>query len=41
MDEAAIETLRSTPIPPLLAAMDSVQTLTELMRMLGGFARRR
>ena len=39
MDEEAVENAASTPILPLLAAIDSVQTLPGLTRMVGGFAR--
>ena len=39
MDEEAVENAGSTPILPLLAAIDSVQTLPGLTRMVGGFAR--
>ena len=40
MDEEAAEQAGADPIMPLLAAIDSVRTLSELTRMLGGFARR-
>jgi putative endopeptidase len=39
MEEEAVENAGSTPILPLLAAIDSVQTLPGLTRMVGGFAR--
>ncbi|HKN44367.1 MAG TPA: M13 family metallopeptidase N-terminal domain-containing protein, partial [Propionibacteriaceae bacterium] len=39
MDEEAVENAGSTPILPLLAAIDSVQTLPGLTRMVGRFAR--
>jgi putative endopeptidase len=40
MDENAVERAGSSPIAPLLAAVDSVRTLPGLTRMVGGFARR-
>jgi putative endopeptidase len=40
MDEEAVEKAGSKPILPLLAAIDSVQTLPDLTRMVGGFARK-
>ena len=40
MDEDAVERAGSSPIVPLLAAIDSVQTLPDLTRMVGGFARK-
>ncbi|HEX7210282.1 MAG TPA: M13-type metalloendopeptidase [Propionibacteriaceae bacterium] len=40
MDEEAVEEAGSDPVLPLLTAIDSVETLSELTRMLGGFARR-
>jgi putative endopeptidase len=39
MDEDAVERAGVSPILPLLAAIDSVETLPELTRMVGGFAR--
>ena len=39
MDEEAVEEAGSDPVLPLLAAIDSVETLSDLTRMLGGFAR--
>jgi putative endopeptidase len=39
MDEDAVERAGASPILPLLAAIDSVETLPELTRMVGGFAR--
>jgi putative endopeptidase len=39
MDEDAVERAGSSPIVPLLAAIDSVETLPNLIRMVGGFAR--
>ena len=39
MDEDAVERAGARPILPLLAAIDSVETLPELTRMVGGFAR--
>jgi putative endopeptidase len=39
MDEEAVEEAGSDPILPLLTAIDSVETLSDLTRMLGGFAR--
>ena len=39
MDEEVVEKAGSDPILPLLAAIDSVETLSDLTRMLGGFAR--
>jgi putative endopeptidase len=39
MDEDAVERAGASPILPLLAAIDSVDTLPELARMVGGFAR--
>ena len=39
MDEEAVEQAGADPIMPLLAAIDSVGTLSDLTRMLGGFAR--
>jgi putative endopeptidase len=39
MDEDAVERAGASPILPLLAAIDSVETLSELTRMVGGFAR--
>jgi putative endopeptidase len=39
MDENAVESAGASPILPLLAAIDSVETLSELTRMVGGFAR--
>jgi putative endopeptidase len=40
MDEEAAELAGVSPILPLLAAIDSVETLSELTRMVGGFARK-
>ncbi len=40
MDEDAVERAGSSPIVPLLAAIDSVQNLPDLTRMVGGFARK-
>ncbi|HET9303902.1 MAG TPA: M13 family metallopeptidase N-terminal domain-containing protein, partial [Propionibacteriaceae bacterium] len=40
MDEEAVETAGSSPILPLLVAVDSVQTMPDLIRMVGGFARK-
>jgi putative endopeptidase len=39
MDEDAVEIAGVSPILPLLAAIDSAETLPELTRMVGGFAR--
>ena len=39
MDEEAVEEAGSDPVLPLLTAIDSVETLSDLTRMLGGFAR--
>jgi putative endopeptidase len=39
MDEDAVESAGVSPILPLLAAIDSVETLPELTRLVGGFAR--
>jgi putative endopeptidase len=39
MDEEAVEEAGPDPVLPLLAAIDSVETLSDLTRMLGGFAR--
>jgi putative endopeptidase len=39
MDEEAVEEAGSDPVLPLLAAIDSLETLSDLTRMLGGFAR--
>jgi len=39
MDEDIAERAGASPILPLLAAIDSVETLPELTRMVGGFAR--
>jgi putative endopeptidase len=39
MDEDAAERAGAEPILPLLAAIDSVETLPDLTRVLGGFAR--
>jgi putative endopeptidase len=39
MDEGAVERAGTNPIIPLLAAIDSVETLPDLTRMVGGFAR--
>jgi putative endopeptidase len=39
MDEDAVERAGASPILPLLAAIDSLETLSELTRMVGGFAR--
>jgi putative endopeptidase len=39
MDEDAVESAGVSPIRPLLAAIDAVETLPELTRMVGGFAR--
>jgi putative endopeptidase len=39
MDEDTVERAGANPILPLLAAIDSVETLSELTRMVGGFAR--
>jgi putative endopeptidase len=39
MGEDAVERAGASPILPLLAAIDSVETLPELTRMVGGFAR--
>jgi putative endopeptidase len=39
MDEDAVEGAGVSPILPLLAAIDSVETVPYLTRMLGGFAR--
>ena len=40
MDEEAAELAGVSPILPLLAAIDSVETLPELTRMVGAFARK-
>jgi putative endopeptidase len=40
MDEEAAELAGASPILPLLGAIDSVETLPELTRMVGGFARK-
>ena len=40
MDEDAVERAGASPILPLLAAIDSVETLPDLTRMVGGFARK-
>jgi putative endopeptidase len=39
MDEDAVERAGVNPILPLLAAIDSVETVPDLTRMVGGFAR--
>ena len=39
MDEEAVERAGASPILPLLAAIDSVETVPDLTRMVGGFAR--
>jgi putative endopeptidase len=39
MDEEAVERAGGSPILPLLAAIDSVKTLPDLIRLVGGFAR--
>jgi putative endopeptidase len=39
MDEEAVERAGSSPILPLLAAIDSVEAVPDLTRMVGGFAR--
>jgi putative endopeptidase len=39
MDEDAVERLGVSPILPVLAAIDSVETVPDLVRMVGGFAR--
>jgi putative endopeptidase len=39
MDEDAVESAGVSPILPLLAAIDSVEALPELTRLVGGFAR--
>jgi putative endopeptidase len=39
MDEEAVENVAARPISPLLAAIDAVQTVPDLMQVLGGFAR--
>jgi putative endopeptidase len=39
MDEEAAENAGANPILPLLAAIDAVETVPELMRMVGRFAR--
>ena len=39
MDEDAVERLGVSPILRLLAAIDSVETVPDLVRMVGGFAR--
>ena len=39
MDEEAVEEAGSDPVLPLLKAIDSVETLSDLTRMLGGLAR--
>jgi putative endopeptidase len=39
MDEDAVESAGVSPILPLLAAIDSAETLPDLTRMVGGFAR--
>jgi putative endopeptidase len=39
MDEDVVEDAGSSPILPLLAAINSVQTLPDLTRLVGGFAR--
>jgi putative endopeptidase len=39
MDEDAVERAGVSPILPLLAAIDSVETVPDLTRMVGGFAR--
>ena len=40
MDEEAVEKAGSRPIVPLLAAIDSVETVPDLTRIVGGFARK-
>ncbi len=39
MDEDAVERAGASPILPLLATIDSVETLLDLTRLVGGFAR--
>ena len=39
MDESAVEAAGAQPLSPLFAAVDAVQTPTELARLLGRFAR--
>jgi putative endopeptidase len=39
MDEKAAEKAGSAPIMPLLASIDAVETVPDLMRLVGGFAR--
>jgi putative endopeptidase len=39
MDEEAIEKAAADPILPLLASIDAVETVPELSRLVGGFAR--
>ena len=39
MDEDAVELAGASPILPLLATIDSVETLLDLTRLVGGFAR--
>jgi putative endopeptidase len=40
MDEGAVEAAGASPILPLLAEIDSIETLPDLTRMVGGFARK-
>jgi putative endopeptidase len=40
MDEAAVESAGADPIMPLLTEIDAVVTISDLIRLVGGFARR-
>ena len=39
MDEEAVEKAAASPITPLLISIDAVETVPDLMRLIGGFAR--